>query len=123
YEWDLDGDGNFETKGRVVTFSALKIDGPATLTISVRATDPGGLSDTNTATVKVLNVAPSPTLLTLSSTSIFENGTETLSGTFTDPGVADTHTVVINWGDGTTDSLPVLAVGSFSFSATHRYLD
>ena len=33
---------------------------------------------------------------------IDENGSVTLSGSFADVGTLDTHTVLIDWGDGTT---------------------
>jgi len=45
----------------------------------------------------------------------------TLTGSFTDPGSDDTHTVTVNWGDGT--STLTLVKGSRVFSATHQYLD
>jgi predicted extracellular nuclease len=59
YAWDLDDNGSFETPGQSATFSAASIDGPATRTISVRATDSGGASSVASATVNVANVAPS----------------------------------------------------------------
>ena len=42
--------------------------------------------------------------------------------TFLDPCVEDTHTVVIAWGDGATDTFP-LPAGQISkrLSASHRY--
>lgn len=54
FAWDLDGDGTFETAGQTATFSAAGIAAPASRTISVRGTDPGGLSDTAAATVDVV---------------------------------------------------------------------
>src|SRR5512135_444549 len=38
--------------------------------------------------------------LTLSAVSISEGGTVALGGMFADPGTRDTHTVMIDWGDG-----------------------
>jgi hypothetical protein len=55
--------------------------------------------------------------------TINENDSTTLSGTFTDPGVRDSHTVVISWGDGSPDTTLTLAAGVLSFGAAHRYLD
>ena len=54
-EWDLDGDGVFEASGTSVVFSAAAIDGPATVTVTVRASD-GITTSTDTATVAVLGV-------------------------------------------------------------------
>jgi hypothetical protein len=62
YAWDLDNDGSFETPGQSATFSAAALDGPSTVTISVRVTDAGGLTATNQATVEILNVAPTAML-------------------------------------------------------------
>ncbi|HEX9260399.1 MAG TPA: PxKF domain-containing protein, partial [Acidimicrobiales bacterium] len=52
YAWDLDNDGTFETPGQSVTLTAPAA--PATLTVRVRATDTGGLSATDAATVNVI---------------------------------------------------------------------
>lgn len=61
YAWDLDDDGSFETVGASVTFDASAIDGPATRTIRVRATDAGGLWAESSTTVNISNVAPTAT--------------------------------------------------------------
>ncbi len=54
YAWDLDNNGSFETPGQSVTFSAASITTPGSRTIKVRATDPGGLTAVDTATVNVV---------------------------------------------------------------------
>jgi hypothetical protein len=46
----------------------------------------------------------------------------TLNGMFTDPGILDTHTVVINWGDGSTNTTLNLAANVLTFNAMHQYL-
>lgn len=71
--------------------------------------------------VTVNNVAPVFTAVALSD-SINENEAATLSGSFTDPGTADEHTLTVDWGDGTTETV-VLPVGQREFSLTHVYLD
>jgi len=60
-----------------------------------------GLEDVFVAKIvdTVSNTAPSNLSLNLNA-SIDENGTATLNGTFVDPDAGDTHTVVINWGEG-----------------------
>ena len=50
YAWDLDNNGTFETPGQTVTVTAPAA--PTSITIAVRATDPGGLTATDTATVQ-----------------------------------------------------------------------
>lgn len=74
--------------------------------------------------VTVNNIAPEVDPLVLSSTSIDENGTVTVNGSFTDVGTLDTHTVTIDWGDGTSSAATVTqGSGSGTFTATHQYLD
>lgn len=71
--------------------------------------------------VAVVNVAPLVTDLTLPSAPVDETDTSTVSGTVTDPGSLDTHTVLVDWGDGTVPvSVPVV---DRAFSATHVYAD
>lgn len=100
YAWDLDNNGTFETAGQSVSFSAALLDGPSSYTVNVKATDPLGLSAESTATVNVVNVAPSVTASFASASVSCGAYSATLNVSFTDPGVADTHTAVIDWGDG-----------------------
>ena len=84
-----------------------------------RIFDKDGGSNDYSATVQVNNVAPT---VTANGDAIDENGTATVSGTITDPGILDTFSVVIDWGEG-VPSVFSLPVGSTSYSATHQYLD
>ncbi len=87
YAWDLDNNGTFETAGQTASYAAL--DGPATKTVAVRATDPLGASSTSTATVNIANVAPSATFHAPATASAI--GTFTLSLTNpSDPSSVDT---------------------------------
>jgi hypothetical protein len=54
YDWDLDGDGQFETPGQSVTFSTAGLDAPAARSVTVRVTGRGGVSATDTAVVTVI---------------------------------------------------------------------
>src|SRR5581483_981340 len=59
----------------------------------------------------------------LTQTMVNENGSTSLSGAFADAGTLDTHTVVVNWGDGGSTTVN-LAAGVLTFSGmTHQYLD
>ncbi len=58
FAWDLDGDGTFETSGASPTFSAAALDGPASITVTLRVTNSSGNSSIDTATIDVLNVPP-----------------------------------------------------------------
>src|SRR5262249_5320249 len=93
-------------------------------TITATVTDSDGGSGTGSASVVVNNVAPSGVLVTADPATINENGSVTLSGSFTDPGTQDTHTVTIDWGDGSSATTVNLAAGVTSFDGiTHQYLD
>jgi len=54
FDWDLDGDGQFETPGQSVTFSAVGLEAPDTRSVTVRVTNGAGLSSTDTAVVSVI---------------------------------------------------------------------
>jgi PKD domain len=126
--WDLDGDKTFETTGAAPTFSTQTLDGPTTRTVTLRATQAASdVPGFGSATVQVNNVAPS--LSAVGATDSLGNplGTVTpfvlagqpvkVSGSFTDPGVADTHVASVTWGDGVVDQ--GAAKGTFSY--THIY--
>ena len=67
---------------------------------------------------------PSNLMLNLSASKINEDGITNLSGSFTDTGSADTHTVDINWGDRSSDTILTLPATTLSFSnIAHQYLD
>ncbi len=87
YTWDLDGNGTFETSGQTPPFAAG--DGPATQTVTVRATDPSGASATATAVVTIRNVAPTATFNAPGNASAGSTFTLSLTGP-SDPSAADT---------------------------------
>jgi hypothetical protein len=121
YAWDLDGDGTYETPGQSVTFHAG--DGPSTANVSVQATDPSGLSSTDSTTVTVQNVAPTATFT--ASGSVTAGGDVQLSLTNpSDPSAADTaagFTYAFDCGSGygafssaNTASCPTSSRGTLS---------
>ncbi len=91
-----------------------------TLTLSATDDDLGSNSDSSLV-VTVNNVAPELSGVSLTP-SITEGGTATLSGSWTDPGVMDTFTLTVDWGDGSQEIFTYLA-GTASFSLDHSYLD
>ncbi|MDB5386132.1 MAG: cya 3, partial [Planctomycetaceae bacterium] len=81
---------------------------------------PGGAN--GSALILVLNVAPTFSgTPTLSASSINENGSVTLSGSYADPGDLGNHNLAINWGDGTPTQ--TISVSGGTFSVAHQYLD
>ena len=101
YEWDLDNDGHYDATGSSATFNAVGQDG--VFTVGLRVTNAAGVSDTDTTTVTVLNVAP--TIVWMSTAPVGENSPVTVSGTATDPGWLDVLSGTIDWGDGTVQPL------------------
>ena len=59
YEWDLDGDGEFETSGVSPVFDATGIDGPTLRRVKVRVSDDDGGIAESEIEVRIRNVAPS----------------------------------------------------------------
>lgn len=90
--------------------------------IAVTVTDFFGGSVSASVPVTVSNVPPSITALTGMPAAINEGEFITLTGAFTDPGKLDSHTVLIDWGDGTTSTGMVNQTdGGGTASGTHAY--
>jgi hypothetical protein len=118
YAWDLDNNGSFETSGQSVSFNAALLDGPSSYTVKARATDPGGLSAVSSATVNVTNVAPAVSAAFGAGSVSCGTNNATLAVTFSDPAAADTHSAVINWGDGNTQTV---GTATSPLVLTHTY--
>jgi hypothetical protein len=127
YAWDLDGDGECDDVANDSTpdFTAVGQDGVTTVKLCV--TDAVGLTDDDTATVTVANVAPSISLS--SDAPRGENTAVTVSGTVSDPGWLDGLSGTISWGDGSaTQSLGgtlenVRPNATLAFNVGHTYGD
>jgi hypothetical protein len=109
----LDGTGSTDPDGDTLSYSwtpTANLDDATSPTpvysgvddtvddLTLTVTDPGGLSASDTTTVTVENVDPSVSAV---GDAIDEGSTATVTATFTDPGILDTHTAAIDWGDGT----------------------
>jgi hypothetical protein len=65
-----------------------------------------------------------PTLANVAVTSpITEGSTATMTGNIVDPDPLDTHTLVVNWGDGSAPQTFSFGAGALPFTLSHRYLD
>ena len=88
-------------------------------TVTVKATDKDGASDSKTFKITVANVSPTITSATFAGSSVgCGTNNATLNVTFTDPG-ADTWNASIDWGDGS--AVQQLTNVSKTFSANHTY--
>lgn len=124
FDWDFDNNGVFgeptDASGPNPSFTNVVQNGffPVTL----RVTDTDGATDTDATMVTVQNVPPTvdagPDLVGIEDEPIG------LTATFTDPGVNDTHTAVIDWGDTVVEPGAVTqGAGSGSVDGSHTYSD
>ena len=105
----------------VTTFDASHVYADTgTYSVVLTLADSASHTVTANASVSPTNVSPVVGNLTLSPSSVVDHQTLTVSGSFTDPGTADTFTLTLDWGDGTSSS-DSLAAGTRSFSMTHAY--
>ena len=92
---------------------------------TVTVTDSDGATSSVTGSEQVYNVAPLPSG-SFDRSTIREGENVTYTGRFTDPGLLDTHTVYIDWGDGTWSESQsgdfVIDETTMTFQVTHRYL-
>ncbi len=90
------------------------------LTVTVTVSDDSLGSVSATAPVTVTN-AP-PRLLNVAVTSpVFASSNAVLTGTLSDPGVLDTFTLTVNWGDGSPAQNFSHPAGATVFSHAHAY--
>jgi uncharacterized repeat protein (TIGR01451 family) len=112
-----DGDGTWSW-----TFDTQ--DGPAeSQKVTITADDGNGGSSQTTFALDVNNVEPTvgPILAPAAPVSINDQPI-LFTAVFTDPGVLDTHTATIQWGDGSTEPGTVHETdGSGSVSGSHSY--
>jgi CSLREA domain-containing protein len=98
YEWSPATELNDRTLA-APTFSP-RDDGTRTYTLVVR--DGETTSAPVSTNVRVDNVAPSLRLTAPAGGTLYRAGSSvSIRGTFTDPGVLDTHTCTVDWDDGT----------------------
>lgn len=128
-DWD-DGDGPQPatvTAGVVSSTNTYIDDG--VFDVEVCVTDVLGAEHCASIQITVVNVAPTPTLT--GPTDATAGSSATLSGTFVDPGAGDTHTAVVDWGDGSgpvqvatvglSSLIRPVAVVTSSIEASHTY--
>lgn len=125
FEWDLNGNGIFGEAGETglnPTFSAAGLDGPSVVTVQLSITfDDRTVFDS--ATVNVVNVRPTIGPIALSSSSINEGQSVTVTGSFTDPAfgvVTETFTGSALWSDGVSS---VVTITGNTFSTTRTFGD
>jgi hypothetical protein len=119
YRWDFDNDGVWDTDWLTSATTEWTWDDDYDTDNVYLEVFNERLRDMSMTTVTILNVAP---VVTAVADIIDENDYAAVSGTITDPGTEDTFTVVIDWGDGSSDTYDYPA-GTTVYSETHRYPD
>ena len=122
FEWDLDNDGNYGEAGEPTAVTAsvnwanlqsFGFTNEGTYSIGVRVSDGQGGIDTATASVTVLNLAP--TFTSSANVSVSENTTAVQTVTATDPN--DTVTYAITGGADAAKFTINSSTGALSFLA------
>ncbi len=128
YAWDLDGDGFDDGDGPLLglTPQAMRSlglgDGPVQHSVRLRVTDTFGATNTQSALIRVANVAP--TLSDLAATSpVAEGGTMHLTGVRRDVSIDDSLWTIVDWGDDSPPERFTSPGGETSFDVTHVYTD
>jgi PKD repeat protein len=109
-EWDF-GDGSAKVTGTLTPTHTYADNGAYTVTLTVTDDDEG--VGTDTLTVTVGNVPP--TAEAGPDQTVNEGDLVSFTGSYTDPGTGDTHTIEWDFGDGTA--------ASSSLTPSHVYAD
>ena len=121
YEWDFDGDGVYDVSTATSTAIFTWGDDHAG-TVELRVTDNDGLSDTDTATITVNNVAPTASFYVEQPEDfILPYHSLTFNGAFEDAGWLDTHAATWDFGDDTIVSGTLTPIGTTT--AEHAYAE
>jgi len=124
YAWYLGQDcATTEPIGSAATYTFTPLDN-GIYDLTLCATDDGNMTGKAQATVVATNVDPTAaiTSVVLTSPIVLTSGqTVTFNGTFTDPGVLDTHQVTWLFGDGASAAQDFGPGGSGTSSSSHAY--
>ncbi|MEL4304261.1 PKD domain-containing protein, partial [Methanococcoides sp. LMO-2] len=115
YEWDLDDDGEFDDGTGVTVTNTWSDDYSGN--VSVRVTDDEGSTDIDTTTLTVNNVAPVVDAGPDQTVNVGED--VVFSGSFTDLGSLDTHTIFWDFGDGNTTEGTLTPVHTYAGSGVY----
>ena len=119
YRWDFDDDGTWDTAWSNTSSASYTWYDDWSGTARVEVTD-GLLNDTATALVTINNAPPSVDAGL--GWSINSGGSVIVDASFTDPGIMDTHTAEIDWGDGNSEAGTVSELdGSGNVTGSHQY--
>jgi hypothetical protein len=126
FSWAMTKDGHAVGGGSGPGFSFTP-DDEGTFVVTLQATDDDNMTGTASVTINAANVAPSAKITGFGPTSklaldvLTANLSLTFAGSFSDPGLLDSHTAVWNFGDGATSTANFGPGGSAGLSTVHSY--
>jgi hypothetical protein len=124
YSWAVTKDGSPFATGAGGSFIFTPND-EGTYVATLRATDDGGISGTSSFTVVGTNVAPTAKIDRVTASAplvLTAQESVNFAGSFSDPGVMDSHAVSWNFGDGTPAGTSSYGPGgTAAFSTSHTY--
>jgi hypothetical protein len=123
YAFDCGDGAGYGAFGPDSSVSCPTVDNE-TRVVGGKIRDKDGGETEYTTTVDVLNVAPSVGAISGPLDPVAVNTIVMVSADFTDPGALDTHTALIDWGDGAT-SLGIVTQGAGfgSVEDSHSYIE
>ena len=120
------GTATLAADGRTIAFTPAADKnngnvGPAGFTVTYKATDGTLLSNQATLTISVTAVNDTPVVTGGAAQTVNEGSSATVSATYTDIDAGQSHTYVINWGDGSPSTTGSASGGTVTGS--HTYAD
>jgi PKD domain. len=107
--------------GTATLIPTVNCNDNATVTATLTVSDGINAPVSSVATVIVGNVSPTAGAVSTTASPVGVGASVSASVSFADVGTNDTHTGVIDWGDGVTSATIVESGGSGTASGTHAY--
>ncbi len=121
FEWDLDFTGQFTVDATGQQINFYRADGPASQMVALRVTDTEGNVTVTTQQVSTVNAAPIIAPMQPQTIKAYNYAELNLPVPFVDTGSHDTHTVEVDYGDGSPVETIELSDGERGFVVSHQY--
>jgi methionine-rich copper-binding protein CopC len=121
YAFDCGDGSGFGAPGTASSVSCRALDNPNQVVRGRMLDKDGGMSEYSAVTI-INNMAPMLGAIAGPASPVVRDTPATITASFTDVGVRDTHAVTVDWDDGTVSAGTVTETnGSGSASASHSY--
>lgn len=118
YKWDCTNDGFFEKSSSSPTGKSCKYNDNGAYTVKLRTVDIFGQTSDDLAPVRVRNVPP--TVNAGPNKTAYAGEVVSFSGSFSDPGTADTHAILWTFGDGNSASGSLTPKHTYDTAGTYE---